>query len=172
MQQFVKETLLRLVQAQVEFVVVGGISAVLHGAPILTIDLDISYRRTPPNIARLASALAPLHPKPRGFPPDLPFVLDERTLQLGTNFTLEIEGEDLDLLGEMAAIGGYEDIISRAVEMEVAGAKVKVLPLADLIATKTAAGRPKDLAVLPVLKATLERQRQHNASENEPPASA
>jgi len=102
----------------------------------------------------------------------LPFVLDERTLQLGTNFTLEIEGEDLDLLGEMAAIGGYEDIISRAVEMEVAGAKVKVLPLADLIATKTAAGRPKDLAVLPVLKATLERQRQHNASENEPPASA
>ena len=82
MQGFVRDTILRLVQAQVEFVVVGGISAVLQGVPITTLDLDICYRRTPDNIARLAGALAPLLPRPRGFPPDLPFAFDERTLQV------------------------------------------------------------------------------------------
>lgn len=172
MQQFVKETILRLAAAQVEFVVVGGISAVLHGAPITTVDLDVCYRRTPANISRLVAALAPLCPKPRGFPPDLPFVFDERTLQLGTNFTLEIGVESLDLLGEMSAIGGYEDIIGRVTELEVAGTRVKVLPLEDLIATKQAAGRPKDLAVLPTLKATLELHRKQNKPGNESDADA
>jgi hypothetical protein len=92
-QQFVKDTIILLAQAQVEFVVVGGISAVLQGTPITTIDLDICYRRTPENITRLAKTLAPLRPRPRGFPPDLPFIFDERTIQLGSNFTLEISDE-------------------------------------------------------------------------------
>jgi hypothetical protein len=170
-QQFVKETIVRLAQAQVEFVVVGGISAVLQGVPIVTIDLDLCYRRTPANIAKLVAALAPLQPRPRGFPPDLPFTFDERTLQLGTNFTFTVGNEDLDLLGEMAAIGGYEQIIGQARELEVAGFKVKVLSLPQLIATKRAAGRPKDLAVLPVLQATLDFPQEQELPQHEPPAS-
>jgi hypothetical protein len=157
--------LTRLAQAQVEFVIVGGVSAVLQGAPITTRDLDVCYRRTPANISRLVSALAPLGPRPRGFPPELPFFLDERALQLGSNFTLEIGDESLDLLGIMSAIGGYEDIIHQAEEKTVAGHKVKVLPLALLITTKQAAGRPKDLAVIPELKATLEMQRKNSGQD-------
>ena len=98
MQHFAKEIVRRLVEAQVEFVVVGGFSAVLQGVPIVTLDLDICYRRTPENVARLAAALAPLQPRARGFPPDLPFFFDERTILLGSNFTLLIGDESLDLL--------------------------------------------------------------------------
>jgi predicted nucleotidyltransferase len=74
----------------------------------------------------------------------------------GVSAVLQAEGESLDLLGEMSAIGGYDAIVGRAIEMEVAGHTVKVLALPDLIRTKRAAGRPKDLAVLPILEATLQ----------------
>jgi predicted nucleotidyltransferase len=60
----------------------------------------------------------------------------------------------------MRAIGGYEEIIAKAREVVIAGHPVRVLALEQLIATKTAAGRPKDLAVLPILQATLERQHK------------
>ena len=167
MHQFLREVISRLAGAQVEFIIVGGVSAVLQGVPITTVDLDICYRRTPDNIARLVAALAPLRPRPRGFPPGLPFTFDERTVSFGTNFTLEIEDEDLDLLGEMAAIGGYEQVIADAAEMAIGEFRVKVLSLAHLIATKQAAGRPKDLLALPILKATLELRRKQAASEDE-----
>ena len=167
MQQFVKDLMIRLAEAQVEFVVVGGISAVLQGAPITTVDLDICYRRTAENIARLARVLAPLKPRLRGFPPDLPFTVDERALQLGSNFTLEIGDESVDLLGVMSGLGGYEQVIGQAQDVTIGKHPVKVLSLAQLIVTKQAAGRPKDLAVLPVLKATLELQ-QHKTQDKPP----
>ncbi len=170
MQSFFEEVIARLTQAQVEFVVVGGVSAVLQGAPIVTVDLDVCYRRSPENIARLAAALQPLQPRLRGLPPELPATFDERSLLFGTNFTLEIGSESLDLLGEMSAIGGYEQVIDQADEMLVAGSRVRVLSLAQLIVTKEAAGRPKDLAVLPALKATLEVQQKQESSSHEPPA--
>ena len=52
MQGFIKDMILRLAEAQVEFVVVGGVSAVLHGVPITTVDLDVCYRRTPDTRSR------------------------------------------------------------------------------------------------------------------------
>jgi hypothetical protein len=156
MQHFVKDTILGLARAQVEFVVVGGISAVLQGVPVVTVDLDICYRRSPENLKRLAQAISPFKPRLRGLPPDLPAVVDERTLSFGTNFTLEIGDEALDLLGEMSGIGGYEQILPQVEEVLVEGIPVKVLSLQQLIATKQAAGRPKDVAALPLLRAALE----------------
>jgi hypothetical protein len=152
---FIADTVTRLCDAGVEFVIAGGVSAVLHGSPVITNDLDLCYRRTPDNVRRLVAALAPLAPRPRGFPPDLPFAFDERTILLGSNFTLAVGPEDLDLLGTMSAVGGYEEVVGAAVDMTVAGRPVKVLALTDLIASKEAAGRPKDLAVLPLLRALL-----------------
>src|SRR5579883_2117528 len=72
MQDFVKKMILLLADGGVEYVVVGGISAVLQGVPVVTLDLDICYRRTPENMNRLALALAPFEPKFRGLPPGLP----------------------------------------------------------------------------------------------------
>jgi hypothetical protein len=168
MPPFLEDLLRLLVPARVEFLIVGGVSAVLQGSTIVTRDLDLCYRRTPENIARLVAALGSLNPRPRGFPAGLPFTFDERTVQLGYNFTLEIGEESLDLLGETSAIGGFEQVIGRAVEVEVAGFPVKVLSLVDLIATKTAANRPKDHAVLPELRLLLEQKQQGTA----PPSSS
>jgi predicted nucleotidyltransferase len=156
MQNFVEKVLEALTQAGVEFVVVGGVSAVLQGVPVVTQDLDLCYRRTPENVRRLASALRPFHPKLRGLPEGVPNVVDDRTFQMGANFTLDLEGEDLDLLAEMSGIGGYDDVAPTVIELEVEGRRVQVLPLERLIATKRAAGRAKDLAMLPLLEATLE----------------
>jgi hypothetical protein len=128
--------------------------------PIVTQELDICYRRTPDNVRRLAAALGPFHPKLRERPSDVPNDVDERALHLGTNFTLDLEGEDLDLLAEMSGIGGYDDVKSGVLELEVDGRLVKVLSLERLIETKRAAGRAKDLAVLPLLEATLEATRR------------
>jgi hypothetical protein len=85
----------------------------------------------------------------------LPNAFDEHSLQIGTNFTLEVENENLDLLAEMSGIGGYDQVVPYAEVMEVGGRSIRVLALPQLIQTKQAAGRPKDLAMLPILEATL-----------------
>jgi len=73
----------------VEFMVIGGQAAVLHGSPVPTFDVDFCYRRTAENLQRLAQALQELHPTLRGAPPDLPFLLDAQSLALGANFTFK-----------------------------------------------------------------------------------
>ena len=166
---FAKDMIIRLAQGQVEFVVVGGVSAILQGAEVTTLDLDICYRRTPENITRLARVLDPLQPRLRGLPPDLPFTFDERALQLGSNFTLLVGAESLDLLGVMSAIGGYEQIIGDANEIIVGSFPVKLLSLAHLIATKEAAGRPKDMVALPLLRAALEMKQQDKSHDESAP---
>jgi hypothetical protein len=160
-QNFAERIIAALAEADAEFVVVGGLSAVLQGAPIVTQDLDVCYARVPENLARIAFALQPFGMRLRGLPEGLPNVFDRRSLDFGTNFTLVLaDGEEFDLLAEMAGIGDYTAVIARAIEMDVAGHPVKVLALEDLIRTKRAAGRPKDLAVLPTLEATLQLQRE------------
>ena len=90
--------LIRLLsESRVEFIVVGGAAATAHGSSRLTVDLDVVYRRTSENIARLVSALAPLQPYLRGAPPGLPFDWSEETIRKGLNFTLTTKLGALDL---------------------------------------------------------------------------
>src|SRR6266478_477932 len=79
----------------VEFMVIGGQAAALHGSPLPTYDIDLCYRRTGENLRRLAIALAEIHPSLRGAPPDLPFRLDAETIQAGSVNLLTIGLEDL-----------------------------------------------------------------------------
>ena len=160
--KFIAEVVRRLREQQVEYIIVGAVCAMMHGALRPTIVLDICYRRTPENIRRLAAALSPLKPRPRGFPEGLPFVFEERTIQLGSNFTLDIGGVDLDLLGTMSAVGGYEEVIERAVRTLLPnGEAVSILSLEDLIATKEAANRGKDHNALPELRELRNQKRAH-----------
>jgi len=133
---------------KVDFVIVGGVAFVLHGSTRVTRDLDICYSRSPENLARLATALAPLHPTLRDAPPSLPFRLDASTLRSGLNFTLTTDAGDLDLLGEITGVGGFGEIARGAASMEVYGLPVRVMGLDDVERAKRAAGRLKDLADL------------------------
>lgn len=87
-----------LSEANVRFVVIGGMAGIAHGAARVTYDLDCVYERTPANLSRLATALKVLSPSLRDAPPGLPFVLDEGTLAAGLNFTLETTSGPLDTL--------------------------------------------------------------------------
>ena len=82
--------LIRLLsESGVEFILVGGIAGAMHGSAHATYDVDVVYRRTSENIARLAAALKPFEPCLRGAPAGLPFALDPTTIQRGLNFTLQ-----------------------------------------------------------------------------------
>ena len=67
-----------LAKHDVEFIVIGGQAETLFGSPRITYDIDFCYRRTRENLERLARALPDFHPKLRGVPPDLPFIIDAR----------------------------------------------------------------------------------------------
>jgi hypothetical protein len=134
----------RLMDGQVEFVVIGGLALRTHGSAHVTEDLDLCYRRTPENCARIAAAMAPMHPYMRGAPVGLPFHFDTATIQAGLNFTLVTDCGDVDFLGEVAGLGNFDCVVAQSVERNMFGMAVRVLSIEGLIAAKKAANRPKD----------------------------
>lgn len=149
-----------LCDSGVEFVVIGGVAAALHGSAQVTFDLDICYSRLSPNQKRLRDALQPFHPRPRGFPRDLPFVWDEATLRNNTILTLESEIGAIDLLAEVAGIGNYEQLKSRSISVNAFDRSVAVVDIRSLITAKRAAGRQKDLSSIPELESLLEAEEE------------
>jgi predicted nucleotidyltransferase len=145
-----------LVNAGVEFIVIGGFAATAHGSAFLTVDLDLVYRRTDDNLIRLARALEPLHPYLRGAPPGLPFRFDAETIRSGLNFTLTTDAGDLDLLGEAAGGGTYDALLPRSEPRELSSLTCRFVTLEALIHLKRAAGRPKDLERIAELEALRE----------------
>ena len=143
-------------QAQVEFIVVGGVAARAHGSSRLTDDLDISYARSPANLARVVAALAPFTPYLRGAPPGLPFEWSVGTLRAGLNFTLTTSTGAIDLLGDITGGGSYEDLLPHTFTITIFGHDVQLLDLPWLVRVKRAAGRPKDLEVIAELEALQE----------------
>ncbi len=160
-----EQLLSALCKADVAFVIIGGMAAVSQGSSYVTADLDICYQRQPRNYERLSQALQSFHPRLRGVPADLPFVLDAATLKAGLNFTLTTEGGDLDLMGEVTGLGDYEAVKAQAEEVELYGYHVWVLTLGGLIRSKQAAGRPKDLRLLLELQALQVLQTEPKEEE-------
>ncbi len=144
----------------VEFIIIDGTAAVLHGSSRLTQDLDVVYKRSSQNIARLVAALKGQSPYPRGAPPGLPFQWTEATIQLGLNFTLETGLGPLDLFGEILGGGGYDDLLGHTFEVELFGIRCRCLDLEALIRTKRAAGRPRGLEAIAELEAIREERQR------------
>jgi hypothetical protein len=140
----------------VEFILVGGTAANVHGSARLTQDVDVVYRRTRENMSRLSAALGPFHPYLRGAPPGLPFRWDEETIRRGLNFILVTDLGPIDALGEIAGGGGYDALLPHTVEIEAFGQRMRCLDLRKLIEVKRAAGRPKDLEAIAELEALLD----------------
>jgi hypothetical protein len=143
----------------VEFIVIGGFAATAHGSAHVTVDLDVVYRRTLENMARLAAALAPLQPYLRGAPRGLPFTFDVDTVARGLNFTLVTTAGNLDVLGEATGGGTYEALLPRSEVRELLGLECRFVDLQTLIHLKRAAGRPKDLERIAELEAIQQERR-------------
>jgi hypothetical protein len=132
------------------------VAATVHGSSRLTQDVDICYARTDANLDRVVSALRPLKPYLRGLPPGLPFQWSAATLRAGLNFILTTTAGDIDLLGEVTGGGGYDDLIPHSIDITLFTHRTRCLNLEWLIATKRAAGRPRDLEAIAELEALRE----------------
>lgn len=149
-----------LTDAGVEFVVVGGVALVLRGSDRVTVDLDLCYSRAAENLTRLAQALAPYRPRLRGAPKELPFLWDDLTLRSGLNFTLTTDLGDVDLLGEIAGVGGFAEVAAGATPLELGRIRASVMGLDALERSKRAAGRAKDLLDLAAIAEIRRRTRE------------
>ena len=148
-----------LVDEGVEFIIIGGVAAILHGSARLTLDVDIVYRRTTENIVRLAESLQKYHPYLRGAPPNLPFRWDAATITAGLNFTLITDLGNLDVLGEIVGGGSYDQLLPYSHPINAFGIQCLCLDLDKLIYVKRAAGRPKDLEAIAELELLLARRK-------------
>jgi hypothetical protein len=151
--------LLRVLASEhVDFILIGGVAAAVHGSARGTYDLDVVYARTQENIARVVRALLPLEPYLRGVPRGLPFRWDERTIQAGLNFTLTTTLGPVDLLGEVTGGGDFSQLLPHSVQVEAFGVACLCLDLDTLIRVKRAAGRAKDLLAVADLEALREER--------------
>jgi hypothetical protein len=144
---------------EVEYVLIGGLAARLHGSPLLTEDLDITPATDRPNLGRLAAALRELNSRLRvsGLDEPVDFVFDERSSDSFTAMTLFTDAGMLDICLRPDGTKGYADLSQGARTFEIFGLRVPVASLADIIRSKQAAGRNKDLQALPTLRALQER---------------
>jgi hypothetical protein len=155
-----KAILSTLSEHGVDFIVIGGVCAVLHGAPILTFDLDLVHARAPENLDRLLKALQALEAHYRE-QPERRLVSELSHLASPGHQLLMTRAGPLDLLGTITGGRGYEDLLPQTVELQVGeDLKLRLLNLETLIAVKEETGRERDKAVLPILRRTLEEKKQ------------
>lgn len=140
---------------RVDYVLVGGYAANLHGAIRPTRDIDVTPATTDDNLTRLVAALRDLHAGIRvdETPEGLPFDTSAEALRGVNMLNLRTAHGDLDLTFAPAGFpAGYDDLVGHAARHNVAGITVQVAALADIITSKTEAGRQKDLLALPELR--------------------
>ena len=146
-----------LCRHEVEFIVVGGVSAVLQGAPLATFDLDLVHSRTAENVRRLIGALREMDARDRDaarrrFDPTGRLLSGE-----GHHLLMTAHGP-LDLLGRIGREETYDTLVSQSIEVELGARRVRVLDLEALIRIKEEVGQEKDRPVLPILKRLLEER--------------
>jgi hypothetical protein len=150
-----RSVLQTLADHQVEFIVVGGVAAVLEGVPANTFDIDIVNSTSSENVARLMAALRQLDARYR-FQPELRPSESTKGHRL-----LQTRDGALDVLGAIGKGHTYEDLIPRSHLVKLSDTlTVRVLDLETQIAIKEELGGEKDLLLLPVLRATLAEIRR------------
>jgi len=155
-----KALLSLLKEQEVEFVIIGGVCGVLHGASLVTLDLDICCRFTRENLRRIEAAVKDLHPRHRLAANKLPFELTDELCSSLKNIYLNTDLGVLDCLSEVSGIGNYEQVLQRSIPHTLSYGAFRILNLDALIAAKSAVGREKDLDALRMLRAIKERTAQ------------
>jgi hypothetical protein len=148
---------LRLLEAltasDLDFVIVGGAAAILHGAATATYDLDILAPFNLSSCERLLKAIGPLHPRLSHTPDKRPLSFSAQELSSFKNLYLMTDLGRLDVLGSLPPVGVFEDVAPTSQLVDVGGVTVRVVSLPMLIQVKAAMGRPKDKQVEAELRA-------------------
>ena len=157
-----------LAARQVEFVLIGGLAAVLHGSPLPTFDIDITVRRTGANIEALHQALVDMDAL---VVPDGDSEAEARdALQAGRLTSFCTRFGYLDVVGTPAALRDYRVLSRRAVWVQLRpGLRVKVAALQDIVASKQALSRTRDSAQIPALLALLDAAGRRSRASGKAP---
>ena len=159
MQDF-SRLLQRLADSGLDFVIVGGYAAVTHGSAYVTRDLDICALLSSENVEKLRCTLADWHPKHRMTPQRLSFLEHPPTGTPVKNLCLQTDVGVVDILSSILGVGEFEQLVARAETLEVEGRSYRVISLDDLIRSKEALGRERDLLTAKELRAIAAKRRQ------------
>jgi len=154
----INNILKRLCDADIDFVIVGGFAATLHGSSLLTRDLDVCAVLTRANVAKLRELLKDLHPAHRES--RLSFLDNPGPGVDVRNLSLQTDLGPVDFLGNIAGIGDFDRVRANAIEVELFGRRCRVMSLDDLILAKQAIGREKDLRAVVELRAIREKLKK------------
>lgn len=159
------QLLRRLQEEQVDFVLIGGLAAALHGSSIITQDLDICLRFTKENTVKLVNVLKDMEPKYRMTPQRKAMPLDPVELERFKNLYLATTAGQLDIRSEVDGLGNFEDVKKQSIELQVNNLPLKMLTIDAIIQSKSVLKRDKDrrsIAELMRLKQELQ-QHQNNS---------
>lgn len=142
-------------QHRVRYVIIGAFAAIAQKAPIApTRDIDLTPDEDPANLKRLSAALKQLDARVRtdSVAAGIPFDHSAASLRRASMWNLICRYGEFDISFRPSGFeGGYSELIVRAHRLVVDGVEVSVADLDDVIRSKEAAGRPKDVQVLPAL---------------------
>lgn len=155
--QNLSELTRRLVEGQVEFVLIGGFAAAAHGVTLVTRDVDICCRFNEVNLMRLQKAFSDLHPTHRSRP-DLPLALIPGQCAGLRNIYLKTDLGAVDCLGEVLGVGDYDSVLAHSIELELPFGSCRILDVETLIRAKEAMNRDHDRVTVRQLRELQRRQ--------------
>jgi len=135
-----------LADVRLEAILIGNAAAAIQGAPVTTLDFDFMFRATPANLAKLKKFAHQLEAVI--FRPYYPASALYRVMN-------EDRGLQADFMPVIHGVKSFESLRSRAEKIRLGKRELWVAHLSDIIASKRAAGRPRDKAVLEILEKTL-----------------
>jgi predicted nucleotidyltransferase len=149
-----------LADAEVEFVIVGGMAAVVQGVPVTTFDLDIVHNRAAANTKKLLGLLKTIRARYRGHPPDKKNELSEAAFLGKGHQLLHTDLGALDVLGAIEDGLEYKDLLVHSIEVELRGRTVKILSLEKLADLKSRSSNDKDRLVFKLISKTLREKNK------------
>lgn len=159
--QHLSKLISRLVAADVEFVLVGGLAAAIHGSSLTTRDVDVCCRFTEGNLMRIQDAVAGLHPVHR-MRPDLPLALTPEQCASLKNLYIKTDIGVIDCLGTVLGVGDFDEVLAHSLPVEMPFGSIRILDVETLIKAKEAMGRPHDIVTVQQLRAV---KRSHGESD-------
>ncbi len=157
--QHLDQLLARLIRAEVEFVLIGGLAAAIHGSSLSTCAIDVCCRFTPANLMRIQHAFADLHPVHR-MRPDLPLDLGSEQCAGLKNLYIRTDIGIVDCLGHVLGVGGFDEVLMHSIGIQLPIGMIRILDIETLIKAKEAMGRPHDLIAVQHLRASQAVRRQ------------
>lgn len=152
-----KNILQRLLENKVEFILIGGFAAIVHGSSLMTEDLDVCFLFNEENLSHLLKALRDLHPQHRALKMRKPLEKTPAELLKYKNIYLDTDFGKLDILMETGGLGDYKTLLRQTTEIDLLGYPCKVLTIDALVKAKEFMGRPKDKETILQLRAIQEK---------------